>query len=596
MPTRTICKNLVFLIFCAWIAVVISGCSDANSINSLNPTAANPESTINLADSPDSKTVATKPVVNIFSSSTVVGPQAEISLRAEAIDPLGKAVSLAWEATEGNIISTEGSVAVWKAPQNTAKATISCIASDVRGGKSQAEIEIDVIGNSVYRLQVKADRSSIITGRFTDNTQSPLISIPGASVEIKALGATEITNNSGIVEFNVEQSGDVATASMVTVRYHDWEVNYQATLTSTNNLQILDNITFLPGYDSVTVAIARGDSFAVKRGMIEVAAVENSAGSIAPVAEVNVNVGSSSGISTKVDGRAILSAGFLSTSETSLSISRSGYHNIEGYNVPVAIDGLTLVRAKLERTGSFSQQDAIISWTSPFNQQSSFAVSAPLQIGFGQPMEKNTLFNDISITVQNKRTGKMTSYSGNEISRDFTLEWKDSTVLKLIPKIPLDPETRYSIMLAKWVARAADGRMLKTYNGLYYEFTTDSDPYPKMTSTSPGNGATDVGRNGPFAIKFDRPMKPDSLYDDLEIEITSLDDGARLKIKETGLKSFFSVTWTENNTKLELVPFMMLKPEASYLVKFIRCNLTSESGKKASGFDSLWGQFKTGQL
>jgi len=211
-------------------------------------------------------------------------------------------------------------------------------------------------------------------------------------------------------------------------------------------------------------------------------------------------------------------------------------------------------------------------------------------------MEKNSIFNNIRLNVQNRRTGVLTALTGSEIARDFRVEWKNETVMQLFPIVPLDPDTRYSVIVSEWVARAADGRMLKSYNGLYYEFKTDIDPFPSVLSTSPRNGQTGVGRNGPFAIRFDRPIKPESLLDNLEIQITSLDNGASMTITGSTLKSYFSVTWKESNTLVELVPYMMLRPDSSYLIRFNSGNLVSESGRKVQNFEKLWGQFTTGKL
>ncbi|EKD83331.1 MAG: hypothetical protein ACD_39C00745G0001 [uncultured bacterium] len=91
-------------------------------------------------------------------------------------------------------------------------------------------------------------------------------------------------------------------------------------------------------------------------------------------------------------------------------------------------------------------------------------------------------------------------------------------------------------------------------------------------------------------------MNPDSLYNDLEIEITSLDSGARMVLNGTSLRSNFSVNWKESNTLLELVPYRTLRADGSYLIRLNSCNLVSESGKEVSGFENLWGQFKTGSL
>lgn len=596
MNTHKTIAKLFYVAFCVWVIIAIAGCTGTNSISSLNPIAADPESAINLVDKETPRATELAPVVNIIATRTAIGPSAELSLRAEAIDPAGGLITVAWESTEGTIINTDGFTAIWKAPAQTSRPTVACVATDVRGKQARAEISIDVIGNSVYRLAINADRTSMLTGRIVSDANNPFVAVSGAQVTLSGFGEVGVTDVGGQVEFDIDQTANVATSSLVQVKYLNWEASYVASLVVPDGMRIVDNLTFYPGYDSVTVAVARGDSFALKRGMLEVTTVENHAGNIKPVAEVTVDAGSGQAVSEAINGRVLLNSNSLGNSETSIRLARNGYQTIEGYLVPVAIDGLTLVYARLEKTGSMSGLDAVISWTKPYNGQNAFPVAGPLEIGFGQPMEKSTIFNNIKLMVQNKRTNTLISYTGSELERDFRIEWKGNTQIQLYPKIPLDASTRYSILLSDWNARSVDGRMLKSYNGLYYEFTTDVDPSPTIVALTPRNGATDVGRNGPFSIRFDRSMVPSTLYDNLKIEITSLDNGATLTVTGNTIKSYFSINWKEANTLVELVPYIMLKADSSYLIRFKSSGLISESGKKAVGFENLWGQFKTGKL
>ncbi|PKL46885.1 MAG: hypothetical protein CVV42_15000 [Candidatus Riflebacteria bacterium HGW-Riflebacteria-2] len=595
MKTQNLAKQLLYAALCVLAVLTIAGCSSTNSISSLNPAAADPESELNIG-STETRTSNPVPVVVIYASRNVVGPEAELNLRAEAIDPTGGQVTITWEASDGNIISSDGSNAVWKAPSQTSTNIITCIATDVRGGQAKADYSVDVVGNSTYRLNILADRTSILTGRISGDPASPVVPISGARIELSAVGEVGVSDSSGMIEFNIDQAQALATSTLVTVKYLTWEVSYNASLLVGDGLRIIDELTFYPGYNEVSVAVARGDSFLLKRGMIEVTAVENSAGAIKPIAEVTVDAGASQAISGNSDGRAILGSNITGNGETTIRLARNGYQTIEGYYVPVSIDGLTLVNARLSKAGTIPELDAVISWTRPYMNQKAFPVSGPFEIGFGQTMEKASIFNDINLMIQNKTRGSMIALSGTLIEQYFRTVWKSDTVLQLYPRQPLDASTRYSMVISRWNARSSDGRMLKTYEGLYGEFTTDADPSPSIVSTSPKNGDTDVGRSGPFAIRFDRSMQPESLCDDLEIEITSLDSGARMVLDGTSLRSNFSVSWKESNTVLELVPYRMLKAGGSYLIRLNRCNLVSESGKKVTDFSNLWGQFKTGSM
>jgi len=597
MKTRKLFSRMIFLAACIWLIVTFAGCSSSNSINSLNPAASDPESSISRGtDTVADTEISLAPVVNIFASRTTVGPQAEIDLRAEAVDPAGGQVAITWEAANGTIITANGSNAVWKAPSQTSTSKIACIATDVRGTSTRAEISVEVIGNSVYRLVVNADRSSVLTSRITSDPASPFVPVAGARVSIEGFGDSAVTDSSGAVEFSLDQGDVVASSAVVSVSYYDWEASYVAALIAPDGSRIVDSLTFYPGYDSVSVAIARGDSFQLKRGMLEVTTFENAAGAMQPIAEVLVNAGAAQAVSDREAGRALVLSSSAGNAAVNISLTRNGYQTIEGYQVPVAIDGVTLVRARLSRSGVMTDSAAVISYTSPYNGQRSFPVTGTFVVGFGQPMEKSTIFDSFNMMVENKITGVLTAISGAEIKKRFRIEWVGDTVLKLHPLSNLAPMARFSYLINNWDARAADGRILKSYSGMYGEFFTDDDPEPVILSTSPRNGDVGVGRSGPFSITFNSSMVPDSLYNDLEIEISSLDSGSRLVVDGQSLRSHFSVTWKDNYRVVELVPYRMLRANASYLIRLRSSAMVSASGKKVSGLANLWGQFKTADL
>ncbi|GAB4274457.1 MAG: hypothetical protein Kow0029_14820 [Candidatus Rifleibacteriota bacterium] len=599
MKNFKLLKTCIYVILTVWVTFSVVGCTQANSISSLNPASAetNPESILNTGTAATKSSENFAPVVNLIADKTTVGTNAEVSLRAETLDPEGGQVEINWDADVGNLISTAGDRAVWKAPEIGTSATISCTASDSEGKTSRAEVKIEVLSDGTYRLMVLADRSAIQTGRLDLSASDLYIPVSGARVEIPELGITSVTGSDGTIEFNVNHSENVATGAYATVKYLDWEVGYYANLKTSSGIGLIqDSITFAPGYDGISIAVGRGDSFNLKRGAIEVTTIENQFGQVSPVAEVTVDAGSAQSISSRDSGMAIIASLASGNNEVNLRLSKTGYQTIDGYFIPVTLDGLTLVRARLEKAGTIPDSDAIISWTRPYNYQKSFPVTGPFEVGFGQPMEKETIFDDMTLMIQNKETGSVIAVAGNDIAKKFRVEWKGSSILRLYPKKPLRGLTRYSILISRWVARAVDGRMLKSYDGMYGEFTTDSDDAPKILSTYPVNGQKDVGRSGPFTINFDRSMLPESLFENLEIEITSLDSNSKLLVDGSNLKSHFSVTWKNANTVLELVPYRMLGAERSYLVRLNSCDLRSESGKKADGFANLWGQFTTGKL
>lgn len=599
MKNHKLLKQFIFIVFIAWVGFTISGCTQASSVSSLNPAGAdtNPESVINTGDPTNTKSENFAPVVNLFADKTSVGPGSEVILRAETLDPEGGQVEVTWDADMGDLTNTSNSRAVWKAPEIGASALISCVAVDQQGVSTKAELSIEVLSNGTYRIMVVADRSAIQTGRISSSQNNLYVPVTGARVEMPGLGVVEVTDADGVAEFNIDQSKVVATGAFTLVKYLDWEVGFTATLAAVGGSDtVIDSLSFSPGYDGVSVAVGRGDSFNFKRGAIEVTAIENSYGQNQPVEEVTVDAGSSQSVSSRGSGIALVNSASSGNGEVNIRLAKTGYQTIDGYQIPVALDGLTIVRARLEKAGTMPDSQATISWTKPYNYQKSFPVSGPFEIGFGQQMEKETILDDISLMIQNKETGSMVAMAGPDVQKNFRVEWKGSNVLQLFPKQPLKGLTRYSLLISRWNSRAADGRMLKTYNGLYGEFTTDEDSSPRIISTSPVNGATDVGRTGPFVIRFDRSMLPTSLSENIEIEITNLQTNSRILVDGTSLKSHFSVVWKEANTVLELVPYRMLGIQKAYLIRLNSCGLVSESGRRAEGFENLWGQFTTGKL
>ena len=589
-------RQIIYVLVLIWAGISIAGCGQ-NSVNSLNPTGAetDPESSINLPTTTPTKSENRAPVLNLRSQELAIGPGGEVNLTAEAMDPDGDQIEFNWDSSSGVLTRTNGSQATWQAPESSVVASITCTVRDGNGGETQATANIEVIGNATYRLTVTADRSALITSRMSQVPGALYIPLVGAQV-ITDAGHVGITDAEGAVEFPIVQAGKVATYSNVRVQYSDWDIEYIATLNPGSANKIIDSINFAPGFDGVTIAVGRGDSFVIKRGAVQVKAIENSAGALKPLAEVTVDVGSKQAISSIANGLALLSSPVVGNGEVNLRLAKTGYQTINGYKIPVAIDGLTLIKAKLEKDGFIPATEATLAWTRPYNQERNFPVTGPFVFGFGQAMETDTLFDDMAIMIQNKDQGSLVTLDGALIKQKFRIEWEGMTTVKLYPKQVLDAQTRYSIMISKWNARAADGRILKTYNGMFGEFVTDIDPTPGIISMSPNNGDVDVGRTGPFIVRFNREIQADSLFDDLEIEISSLESGATMTIDGQNLRSYFSITWKDGNSVLELVPYKMLAPHHKYLIKLKSSAIKSVSGKLISDIDNLWGQFTTGGL
>ena len=591
-------------LLCVTSCFMFTGCSNVGANKRTNPAAAetDPETTVSTeTSSTDNSTQRTTenaflPVINIYASQNTVGAGSDINLRAEAIDPAGAPLTLTWDATEGILTSVNGSSAVWQAPDYTSKPTVSCTATDVRGGKSTANVEIDVIGNSIYKLNILVDRCSLLANATNSDPENPFVPAAGARVILKAFNDVAVTDKNGNAEFMVNQAEKIATYSDIEVSYKDWNITYNAKLTALSSNTVNDYLVFSPSYQNISVALANGDSFDMKKGMLEITTTEkNAIGVSEPLPEVSVNCSAGQGVSNRDNGCAVISSSYSGTS-TSLNLSKTGYSNIDNCNVPLDQNSLTLVSAEMVRNGNIPEYEPSISWIKPYNHKTRVSVMEPFVIGFGQPMETSSAFNSINLMVQNKTTGELIPMTENEIKDFFNIVWNGNKSVSLYPKNGYKADTKYSILLNNWSAKSLDGRYLRNYIGTYYEFETDDDPAPKVLAFEPVNGATQVSRNGPFVIYFDRSIDPDSLYENTELEVVSVNSGLSVTLNGSSIRTFFSVIWKNDNTELRFVPNRTLSPRTAYQIRIKKCSFKSSSGKAISGLENFWTQFTTGGM
>ena len=598
-------RNIGFWILILLLAstVVITGCSTATKRS--NPLGSETDAESNVTEGSQTSGVDSEPsrnndanllpVVNVFASQTTVGAGNDINLRAEAIDPAGSPVTVEWQSTDGILVSVNGSSAVWQAPAYTSKPVISCVVTNSRGGKTKNDLEIEVIGNSFYKLNLLVDRCSFAAS-VSDSSEEDFVPAAGARVVLKAFNDVAISDRNGNVEFVVTQANKIATYSDIEVSYRDWNVKYNAKLISVSGSTVSDNMIFSPGFENLSVARCCGDSFDLKKGIVEVTTSEkNTIGVLEPLPEVSVNCSVTSAVSSRDTGLAVIQPS-VANPETNIKISKTGYSTIEGCTIPVNSGYTTIVSAEMIRNTNISDYDASVAYVKPYNYKKNISVMEPFVIGFNQAMEKNTIFDNISLMVQNKTAGQLIPMTGKEIKEFFNIDWKGSSVVSLTPKHGYDACSRYCILINNWTARSIDGRWLKSYTGTYYEFSTDEDPEPKITAYEPLNGTTKVSRKGPFTIYFDRPIKPDSLYEETSFEFADMTDETSVTISGSMISSFFSVVWKDNNTTLQFVPNNTLSPFHIYQIRIKKCSFKSESGKAVSGLENFWTQFTTGGL
>jgi hypothetical protein len=532
------------------------------------------------------------PVITIKTSKELVGVGEDVAFTAEAIDPDGDLVTVSWNASAGVYLKQTTSAATWRAPTQSGEYDISCLAEDRKGGRAMAKLKIGVMGGRVYILDMKLSRYSLAAENLLSTTDSEWVPIPNAKVSFPTLGEVLISDDSGQISLDLDNKAKAATGSEVIVSYLGMEVKYQA-IFATAGISQIDELKFHPGYDGISIAVGRGDSFTSKRGGVEVKTLQDINGQVKALEQVMVEVGSTQQLAK--DGTAFLSLPS-SSSELFVKLSKSGYTSWEGLKIPVVLDGVTLVMAQLVPTGSMSKSEATVSYTKPFNGQKTVSVVGPFEIGFSQGMEPGTVFDDFEMTVQDADGKSGVVVKGYDMRNYFSIKWLSPTTLQLSPKEPFKPLKRYALHVTRWNARTADGRYLKNYSSMFGGFTTDSDASPKMLATNPKNGDTEIPRSGPFEITFDQAMDINSLVPNIYLEITNMNTSAKVVIDSTSFAANFSVNWTNNDTKMALVPKTILKAKTPYQVRLVRTGLQSRTGKPVENLANLWGQFTTGDL
>ncbi|HEY9070348.1 MAG TPA: Ig-like domain-containing protein [Candidatus Ozemobacteraceae bacterium] len=571
------------LVFAA--AIMFGGCTNANSVAALQTT---DETTTTLTDT-ETTTGNLAPMLNLSSGASLTGFGGEVILTADAIDPDGDPVQMNWTASGGTIVRNVSNTATWKAPSMTGSFEIACIADDRKGGVTTKKTSIDVVGGRIYSVTVQINRTSLLMAQSSAAADGEWLPLSQAKVTIPALGLVGITNTQGKAEIPLDSGSLVASSAEVRLQYLDWDLRFTAVFPS-NGTSISDNIQLHPGFENASVAVGRGDSFTTRRGGVEVQVLETVAGVDTPLNEAAITVGTNQQVTS--GGAAFLNIG-AGTGETVISVVKSGYAEQRDMQIPVALDGLTIVRMRLHPANDVPVTDPIISWTRPYNGQTGVDVSTAFEIGFGQAMDTATIFDQFEMTLE--VDGKMTvAIPGSQVKTLFDIEWVGSSILRLKPRQALSPQKKYSLMLSQWGARAADGRLLRNYTGLFAAFTTAADPSPHVVATSPKNGDTGVSRAGPFQVKFDRPMAPASLQTGLRLDVTDVQTGICVTLDGTALSEEFEISWSNDDTVLSLVPHRTLAPNRSYLIRLSSSGLRSRSGLAMDGASQLWCQFTTG--
>lgn len=182
-------------------------------------------------------------------------------------------------------------------------------------------------------------------------------------------------------------------------------------------------------------------------------------------------------------------------------------------------------------------------------------VTPKIELSFNQPMDHKSTEENFTLT----RLGDPTPISGKFSWREGGIfppspegdeyapwQWEEGSgpqevgveVMSFMPSEPLEFDTDYKVTLGPGALSAA-GKGVATAADYSFIFTTIL--YPKVVSTSPGDGDTGVDPWANLQITFSSPMNPESL----NLEETLL-------IKPTFTVTQVHTYWWKNNTQLEI--------------------------------------------
>lgn len=584
-PTITL-----FLIFGILSIICFSGCTSQSMLRSTTGSEATDDSTRSETSVVASGTTSLVPIVNIASGKRSVSLNEEITLSASAVDPAGGNVNVSWQASDGTIVSQNGTSILWKAPEYGTKALVRCIAKDTKGNIGSATAEITVAGTNQLVIKVLADKSSLYIDSDSESI-SDYVPLSGAKAQIVGSGNSVYSDQNGKVVLDIDSSL-LNKEIQIRLNYKNWDITYSSLVSNVEGTIQNDEVMFSPGYENITVAKAYGDSFSMKTGKIEIAPVEKVSGVLKPIYETTISAGSITTTNDSVSGKLLVSAN--SGTSTTISLDKSGYQAIESYSIPTETAYATLVQAQLVPYTEMSlRAEPSLSSFKPGNYSRNISLSSSIVMGFAQPMTQDSIFNDFEAIVSNKSSNGYFTLNSTSISDYFSIEWKDSLNLVLIPKAAFNPDTTYAIEIKKWIAYAADGRQLKNYAGFYRQFSTVNNPTPHVISYSPVNNERNVSRSGAFSITFDTIMDIDTLSNNMQIEVENRSDLTTTTINSSNLNDYASVSWSNENKTVSFVPKTPLAPHAEYVFKIIKLGTKSTAGKTVTGINNTWIGFST---
>jgi len=133
--------------------------------------------------------------------------------------------------------------------------------------------------------------------------------------------------------------------------------------------------------------------------------------------------------------------------------------------------------------------------TEPSGGAAGVSRTATLRVRFSEPLQSPSV---ASFRLVDAAPG------GSSVPLQFNYPGADALTVELAPKSPLGWARRYVLTLGDGLARARDGAPLAT--PVRVEFTTEEPPPLRVVATSPGAGATGVGRRPSLWVQFSEPI------------------------------------------------------------------------------------------
>lgn len=158
-----------------------------------------------------------------------------------------------------------------------------------------------------------------------------------------------------------------------------------------------------------------------------------------------------------------------------------------------------------EYTWSFTTEFPRVVRVEPSNSRRFVAANGPIGLRFNQPMNTTSAEAGFDFTDSN----------GNAVAGRFAWQ-ENNTLLQFFPTTELVREQSYTITLAEGVNGAGAGSTENAFNA-----TVTVAPLPRVTDTTPTNGAEGVSVYDPIQITFNVPMNVEDVETLITINPTS---------------------------------------------------------------------------